>query len=545
MLLWYSYMKFRQFLGGRVHTSWLVAFLCMGFLGGAGLALLFRESIFATPMWLTVATILIILTFISRLRVMVVVAIVAGLILGLARATLMRVDMNAYSDFLGQEVVLRGVVKDDPDVGSSHDLRMKLVDTEVISSDDYEKLSGEVENLDDYFTSLPGQIWVSAMARGVDVKRSDVVEISGRLRSGFGTFPASMSFADLVLVTRSPGADPMRDVRDAFGDRLRTVIKAPAADLGMGILAGQKTALPADLSAAFIIASLTHIVVASGYNLTILICFARRLFAKVSRFAALGFGGMLVFAFACTTGFSPSMTRAALVAGLSLIAWYYGRRFHPVVLLTTVAAITIALDPTQIWGDAGWYMSFLSFVGVIILAPLIKSYFWGKDKKLVIPLTAKFWGKFRRRYFAKKNFIAPSPREPSFNVRQIFIETLSAQIMAAPIIALFMGQFSSYGLLANLLVLPILPLVMLLTFIAGIAAFILPHACAQIVAAPAQWLLDYIIGVARQISDMPGASHELTFPPLIYVGIFVLILAAILYMKKKTKHNFREDNVVE
>jgi len=497
------------------------------------------------PLWLVVAVALTVIIFISRLRVMVVFAVAAGLIFGLVRGTWTRIDLNVYSGWIGQNVILRGAVKDDPDIGLSHDLRLKLVNAEVILSDDCEKLSGEVENLDDYFTSLPGQIWVSAMARGVDVKRSDVVEISGRLRSGFGTFPASMSFADLVLVTRSPGADPMRDVRDAFGDKLRTVIEAPAADLGMGILAGQKAALPADVSAAFIIASLTHIVVASGYNLTILIRFARRLFAKVSRFAALGFGGMLVFAFACTTGFSPSMTRAALVAGLSLISWYYGRRFHPVVLLTTVAAITIALDPTQIWGDAGWYMSFLSFVGVIILAPLIKSYFWGKDKKLVIPLTAKFWGKFRRRYFAKKNFVAPTPREPSFNIRQIFIETLSAQIMAAPIIALFMGQFSSYGLLANLLVLPILPLVMLLTFIAGIAAFILPHACAQIVAMPAQWLLNYIIGVARQISDMPGASHELTFSPLIYVGIFVLILAAILYMKKKTKHNFREDNVVE
>ena len=370
-------MTLWRHLSKRMHISWLVTCVCLGFLGGGGLALLSGASIFTGVFWPILSTVLIILAFASRLRFMVVVAVIAGLILGLWRGILERVDLTAYNDWIGQNVVLRGVVKEDPDFGDSHDLRIKLVGAEVILTDDYDKLSGEVENFDDYFTSLPGQVWVSALARGLEVKRSDQIEISGRLKSGFGIFPASMSFANLVSVTRSPDSDPMRDVRDAFGEKLRTVIKTPAADLGMGILAGQKTALPADLSAAFIIASLTHIVVASGYNLTILIRFARRLFAKISRFAALSLGGLLVLAFACTTGFSPSMTRAALVAGLSLLAWYYGRRFHPVVLLSLVAAITIAMNPSAIWGDAGWYMSFLSFVGVIILAPLLKNYFWG------------------------------------------------------------------------------------------------------------------------------------------------------------------------
>jgi competence protein ComEC len=537
-------MKFWQYLAGRIHASWLIAFVCIGFLIGVGLALLFQSGIFITPLWLIFVAVLIILAFISRLRIMIVFVLMAGLLLGLVRATAVRVDLNVYGDWVGQEVILRGVVKEDPDIGYSHELRLKLVNAEVILSDDYENLSGEIGNLDDYFTPLPGQIWASVMARGTDIKRSDTVEISGKLREGFGTFPASMSFAALVSVVRSPDADPMRDVRDAFGEKLRTVIEAPAADLGMGILAGQKTALPVDLSAAFMVASLTHIVVASGYNLTILIRFSRRLFAKVSRFAALSLGGLMVLAFACTTGFSPSMTRAALVAGFSLLAWYYGRRFHPVVLLSLVASITIIIDPSALWGDAGWYMSFLAFVGVIILAPLFKSYFWG-DKpelaskpQLLTRIAAKLG--FRR---AKEKLTEPTKKQHA--IRQIVIETMSVQIMAAPIIALFMGQFSPYGMLANLLVLPILPLVMLLTFIAGITSFLLPEFIAQIIAMPAQWTLDYIIGVARFVSDMPGASYEIIVPLWVIAGIFAVILAIIFYLKRVTKHNFREDNVIE
>jgi len=516
-------------------------------LGGVGLSLLLRDSLFAAPLWLAVAAILIILTFVSRLRIMVIFAFVAGLILGLARGTWARVDLNVYSDWLGQEVILRGAVKEDPDIGTSHDLRLKLVGAEVILATDYDDLSGEVGNLDEYFTPLPGQIWVSVMARGAEVKRSDIVEVSGKLGEGFGTFPASMSFASLVSVTRSPDADPMRDIRDGFGDKLRTVIDVPAADLGMGILAGQKTALPADLSMAFIAASLTHIVVASGYNLTILIRFARRLFAKISRFAALSFSGLLVFAFACTTGFSPSMTRASLVAGLSLIAWYYGRRFHPIVLLSIVATITVTIDPSVIWGDAGWYMSFLSFVGVIILAPLLRNYFWERKTATVIASVAKRSSDINKSPGLLRRFTSRKDGDKSIpaSFRDVFIETTSAQIMAAPIIALFMGQFSPYGLMANLLVLPMLPLAMLLTFIAGIAAFILPNVLAQIVAAPAQWLLDYVIGVARWVSDLPGASQEVVVSSWASAAVFAIIVAAIFYLKHVTKHNFREDNVVE
>ena len=137
------------------------------------------------------------------------------------------------------------------------------------------------------------------------------------------------------------------------------------------------------------------------------------------------------------------------------------------------------------------------------------------------------------------------PTEKLHTIRQILTETTSAQLMAAPIIALFMGNFSPYGLIANILVLPLLPLTMLLTFIAGIGAFMLPQFLAQIVAAPATWLLDYTIKVAQDVSDLPGASQQIQPDLLITSAIFLIILAAIFYMRFKTGHNLRDSNVVE
>lgn len=489
-------MKNLRFRYRQIHVSWLIAAVCGGFLAGVALSLIPATAGFASSIWLFCAVGLALLAFAKRQFWMIFLAVMAGLLCGLWRGMVQRVDLTGYANFLNRETVVTGVIAEDPTYGNSGELKIRIKDVVI----------------DD--VALPGQVWISASAKIGDVRRSDHVEIHGKLKPGFGTFPASMTYAALVAVERSPGDDPARDARDWFGENLRKAVSNPESDLGMGILAGQKTALPATVSDAFRVAGLTHIVVASGYNLTILVRFARRLFGKVSRFAALSGAGIMVFAFACVTGFSPSMSRAALVAGLSLLAWYYGRKFHPIVLLLLVAAGTVMVNPLYIWGDVGWYMSFAAFAGVIILAPLVHDYFWGAAKKPGI-------------------------------VRQTFIDTMSAQILTAPIIALFMGQFALYGLLANLLVLPLVPLTMLLTFFAGIAGWILPANLAQIAGWPAEKLLAYIIEVAENVSGLPGASQEVDFGIVTFVICAAAILAAIIFLWRKTKHDFRGDNLVE
>ena len=459
---------------------------------------------------------------------MFVLALIAGLIIGMFRGTIERVELGSYDGLIGQEVVLVGKVFEDPDIEPGGLLKMRIID-------------GQIND-----RKLNGQIFVSAIGARIDVKRSDIVSIEGVLKSGFGTFPASMSYAKLTGLERGID-DPAREMRDEFGEHLEDAITQPAENLGMGILAGQKTALPSDVSEAFRIAGLTHIVVASGYNLTILIRFARRSFARISRLAALLGGGGMALAFACVTGFSPSMMRAVMVAGLSLLAWYYGRKFHPLVLIFLVAGITALINPFYVWGDAGWYMSFFAFAGVLILAPLIHAYFWGDDNKEENNNSKekKKLNESVSSYVKNKGkSLLEKVRNTGTSFRQIVVETMSAQILTMPIIALMLGQFAPYGLLANILVLPIVPITMLLTFIAGVLAWIFP-AIGPIVGWPAQQLLNYIIWVSKEVSSLPMASQEIDLGIAGFVIALAIIISAIIYMQHRTKHSFREDNVVE
>lgn len=484
------------FLKRELHASWIITWGFFGIIAGIGLSFVFYIGII--PIWILVV-LMISLTLVSfrQSKVWCVVPIIlAGLIIGLMRGSFERIELNTYTNFIDREVTVVGQVFEDPSFGLAGDLQVKLVHVHIDE------------------TELPATIWASAISGPrEEVKRSDIISIHGKLKPGFANFPTSMSFAKLTHITRGDKEDLARDLRDSFGEKLREVIKSPEADLGMGILAGQKRALPNLLSEAFVTAGLTHIIVASGYNLTILVRFARRLFTKVSRFAAVTGAIILILVFASVTGFSPSMWRACLVTVLSLLCWYVGRKVHPVTLLFLIAGVTALINPYFVWGDAGWYMSFAAFAGVIIVSPLLQNYFWGNKK-------------------------------PGW-LRQIFIDTACASLITMPIIAFFIGNFAPFGLLANLLVLPIVPFTMLLTFLAGILAIIIPPPAAIILVAPAEWLLGYIIKIADFVASFPNASNQVEFPVWMLILSYSFLTLTIFYMWRKTRFNFRNDYLVK
>jgi len=471
----------------NVHSSWLVALASTGFVAGVVVSLIMRLPFAAGIGGICVVIIAII---IGRVYMLPVIAC-ASVIIGVSYGSVHLGERSGYRYFIGQQVRVSGRIREDPSKSASGATSLQL---------DAVSING---------MSMPGAVYLSVRSIH-DVKRSDRVEAVGDASGGFGSFPISITATSLSRVVRPVSADLGRVVRDWFASKVRTVLPEPGASLGVGFLTGQKSDLPTELSDSLKVAGLTHIVVASGYNLTILVQLARKLFLKASKFLATMSSSTMIFAFMMVTGLSPSMTRAGLVSAMSLLAWYYGHSFHPIVLLPVAAALTVAFQPSYVWGDLGWQLSFAAFAGVMILAPLIQSYFFGNT-------------------------------EPSI-IRQIFGETIAAHLVTIPVIAISFGVISNVAIVANILVVPLVPLAMLLTFLCGIGASIsLPFI--QVLATPTSWLLNYMVEVARFVSEIPWAQSKLTIP-VIGWGLYGLILVGLcLWMRRATKYNFRTKNV--
>ncbi len=481
-------MRLRR-LRQPIHASWLIALGCLSFVIGVWLALyvslgywwigLFSLGGFGLGFW--------------RRRVYVLPFVIAGgVVLGIWHGSVSSDALRIYQPLVGKQVSLAGHIKDDPSVNAG-------------------QLVIQLDSIKAGSHSLPGSVWASVIGKP-DLKRGDEVVVMGELSVGFGSYSGAMYRAKITTITHPQPGDIARVVRDWFVAAVHKAIPEPRASLGVGYLVGQKSALPDDLAQALQIAGLSHVVVASGYNLTILVRLARRLFVKVSKYLAMVSASVMIVCFVAVTGLSPSMTRAGLVSGLSLAAWYYGRTFHPFVLLPLAAAATVALQPNYIWGDVGWELSFAAFAAVMIVGPLFQRYFFG-DKK---PGT----------------------------IRQILGETVAAHIVTIPIILSAFGYLSNVAIPANLLIVPLVPVAMLLTFMAGIAGLIVPTIAVWI-GLPATWLLGYMITTAQYLANLPWSQTKLTVPWWAGFAYYIVLAGICAYIWRVTKFSLRTASIVE
>jgi ComEC/Rec2-related protein len=314
---------------------------------------------------------------------------------------------------------------------------------------------------------LPGKVALSGF--GVNaVFAGDEVEATGQLYHGFGAYQASMSFAALHVTAHHPTL--VGQVRQKFTAGMQTALPEPLAPFAMGLLVGQRATLPAATKEDLLMVGLTHIIAVSGYNLTIILHASKHVLGKrskrISTFLSLG----LIAVFLLLAGASASIVRAAIVSVLSITAGYYGRTFRPLNLIMFAAAITAWANPVYVWSDISWYLSFLAFYGVMVVSPLIQQRWPGRWHQTLVGSVA--------------------------------LESVCAEMMSLPFILYVFGQMSFIGLVANVLVVTLVPLAMLLSLVAGLAGM-LGGAVAGWLAWPALLVLNYMLDIAHVLAGLP------------------------------------------
>jgi competence protein ComEC len=431
------------------------------------------------------------LPFLVRMKIAALVAIMfIGLLLGVWRGGMVHDALLQYECLQNQTVTLVGRVMDDAAYGNRGQLEFQISD---------------VSHKDE---ALPGKVRIRGYTVP-QVERGDVIEVTGKLREGYGSRQGSMSYAQIEVLGRDTSW--LEETRSRFFAAVYSTISEPQASLGLGFLVGTRTLLPDNLTEQLSITGLTHIVAVSGYNLTILVRVVRRLFSGRSAFLALAGSLGLIGGFILVTGMSPSIARATAVSTLALLAWYYGRRVKPTMLILFAAALTAFINPLYLWFDLGWYLSFAAFFGVLIVAPLISKRLFRKPPKLL---------------------------------GQIILETSSAQLMTLPIIAVIFGELSAISLLANIIILPLIPLAMLLTFVAGVAGMVMPL-YAGWVAWPAVQVMRFMTETIELLSQRSWALIELDMTWLQLGVIYSFVVAVVVIAIRKNRISLNGSEVIE
>lgn len=264
------------------------------------------------------------------------------------------------------------------------------------------------------------------------------------------------------------------------------------------LILGDKKYLPNDLKEILNKTGIRHISAISGMHIMILMNLL------LAFFLWLGFwrkqAGILailfVFFYLFFIGFQPSAFRASIMGVGLILAQIFGRPPDSLRFLVLAAGIMLLLNPL-IFFDVGFQLSFLASLGINYLTS----------------------------FFSQKLNFLPN----LFGIRTIISMSFAAQIFTLPLLLFYFSYFPLISIFANLLVLPVIPLVLALGFLAIILGLIFSY-LALFVFFPLSLLLLYIIQTATFLSRFSFLGINFKLPLWLFLPYY---LALFFFIRKK------------
>lgn len=373
----------------------------------------------------------------------------------------------------GQVVEFRGVVIKEPD---------KRID--------HVKLTVQALSLKD--TRMQGRVLVSVNLYP-DYHYGDEVLMKCKLKSpaAFNGFAydrylakdkiySQCSFAKIEILSSGNGY-PVLSAIFNFKYKLQRTINShlpePQASLFSAIMLGSRRGIPQEILDHFSITGTAHLIAISGLHITILSSVLMRIFLSfwISRRKSFWLVTFFLIFYITMIGFPASAVRAGVMGFLFMLAQYVGRLNRVGNALLLAASVMIFFNPRLIRDDIGFQLSFSAVLGIAYLMPYFKNLF--------------------------KNIPA------YLGLKDIFLMSLSAQLSTAPLIIFYFGQLSMIGLLANLFILPLMPLLMIVGFVAILISLMVPFLTEHIFILVFM-LLSFILKIINILAFLPYAAID-------------------------------------
>ncbi|OGG27539.1 hypothetical protein A3A64_02785 [Candidatus Gottesmanbacteria bacterium RIFCSPLOWO2_01_FULL_48_11] len=316
-----------------------------------------------------------------------------------------------------------------------------------------------------------------------------------------------------------------------FTSIINQLLPEPHAGLLNGILFGTKATLSRELTDALITTGTLHIVALSGMNITILSgLVSKTLLWIVGRRVASVLTIALIAGFVWFVGASPSIVRAGIMGGISLIAIIFGKQYWGLLTWALAVGIMLLINPNWI-SDISFQLSAGATLGIILFGGAPAGVdsgkpFFGDVRRLRSASSKATPSSLREAQHMKElersvkqgglGFGTPQnayPRTALLVVAGVFWSlirdnlylTLAAQVFTIPLILWYFHRISLISPVANVLIGWIVPALTIAGLLMSILGWMfLP--LGQVVAWGAWVGLQYLIMVVTLLSKIPLAS---------------------------------------
>ncbi|HEV7811060.1 MAG TPA: ComEC/Rec2 family competence protein, partial [Candidatus Limnocylindrales bacterium] len=323
------------------------------------------------------------------------------------------------------------------------------------------------------------------------IEPGDEVRVDGRVEpppdGPYGDYLRRIGVAgtirsrSLAVIGRHEDAGArLEALRRMAGDALGAALPEPEAGLAAGIVIGLRDRVDRDLAADFTTVGASHVVAISGWNIAIVAATIAALAGRLGRrrrsiLLVVAIVGYVLFA-----GASASVVRAAVMAGVVLVARESGRAGRATTALGWAVALLLLADPDLVL-DAGFQLSTLATGGILA---------WATP-----------WTERLRR--------VAGGGLPGWLAESLGV-SLAAQAATLPIVLLTFGRLALVSPIVNLAIVPLVAPAMAAAMVALAGGLIAiaggPGLVATLAGLPAWALLTAMCTVIRAAADLPFAN---------------------------------------
>lgn len=283
-------------------------------------------------------------------------------------------------------------------------------------------------------------------------------------------------------------------------------LKGETLSIVSALTLGYRDALTDDLRELYSTAGASHILALSGLHIGIIFIFLNFLFPRrMNRPSIRWLKEILIIAimwiYTYIVGAPYSITRALIMFTMLAICRSFERENSSVNALSVAALVIVVLDPFSVY-EVGFQLSFSAVLFILLLQPIIVS--WVQPKNTIL------------RY-----------------IWEIVSVSLAAQIGTLPLSLYYFSHFSTYFLLTNILVIPLMFVVLILALMLFATSFITP--IRQLVVYLLTKLVGLINGGLQYIVELPYSNVNIGENIRPYQILFIYTIILSLYNILTTK----------
>lgn len=305
-----------------------------------------------------------------------------------------------------------------------------------------------------------------------------------------------------VKILKSSNGSFIHNIQKYIRDTINGTLTDEEGNLLLAILLGDKDKLSEDIQESFKTSNLSHMLAVSGAHVSYIILGLTYVLQNSIIGKKNGKIVCIIFllVFMAITNFTPSVTRACIMAILTLFSSIIYRKSDVYTNISVAALITLIFNPYSLL-DLGFQLSYGGTIGIIIFIKRIQE---KKSNSKVI------------------NYI-----------KQMALVSIYANIIIIPIMMYHFNTVSFTFIISNIMASPILGIIVITGFLFIIAS-ITVKPLTRLIAIFIKPILSILIKISQICSKLPFSNILVVTP---YMFNVISYYAIILYCIKSKKNN--------